>query len=85
MGRDVNRDAEAKLEIGPKRFRTDWLGIAACVAVGCFILAVSWFKLSSLDTGYHLAYGNHFLETGKIVEVDPYLYPETAVPFINAN
>lgn len=83
--RNVNRDADVKTETGSKRSRVDWLGVFACVAVGCFILAVSWFKLSSLDTGYHLAYGNHFIETGEIVEVDPYLYPETATPFINAN
>ncbi len=51
------------------------------------ILTLSWFRLSSLDIGYHLGYGATFLDTGKIVgaEPDPFLYPETGVPFVNAN
>ncbi|MBN2562857.1 MAG: tetratricopeptide repeat protein [Phycisphaerae bacterium] len=49
------------------------------------VLALCWFKLGSLDTGYHIAYGRHFLDTGRIVDRDPFLYPETAVPFVNAN
>jgi hypothetical protein len=67
--------------------RTDWLGLAALLAAGCLILALSWFKLGSLDTGYHLAYGRHFLDSGQVVGrlADPSLYPETAVPFVNAN
>jgi len=69
------------------RTSADWLGIAACVAVAGLILALSWFKLGSLDTGYHLAYGRHFLDSWEIVgrDPDPFLYPETAVPFVNAN
>ena len=46
---------------------TDWPGIVACAAVALLVLGLSWFKLSSLDIGYHLAYGRHFLETGNIV------------------
>jgi predicted aconitase with swiveling domain len=65
--------------------QTDWLGLVACVAAGLLVLVLAWFKLSSLDIGYHLAYGRHFLDTGRIVERDPFLYPETAVPFVNAN
>lgn len=51
------------------------------------MLALGWFKLSSLDIGYHLAYGRHFLDQGEIVgfRPDPFLLPETAVPFVNAN
>lgn len=63
----------------------DGIGLIACVAAGVVVLALSWTKLSSIDLGYHLAYGRHFLATGQIVEVDPFLYPENATPFINAN
>ena len=42
-------------------------------------------KVASLDVGYHVAYGRHFLDTGHIVELDPFLTPETARPFVNAN
>lgn len=73
--------AEASLP-APNR---DPLGAALCVVVGLLVLALSWFELSSIDLGYHLAYGRHFLDTGKIVEVDPFLYPRNTQPFINAN
>jgi len=63
----------------------DALGIAACIVVGSLVVCLSWFKLGSLDTGYHLAYGRHFLETGAIVRRDPFLYPSTAIEFVNAN
>ncbi len=65
--------------------QTDWLGVATCAVVGCLILALCWFKVGNLDTGYHVAYGRHFLTTGEIVQRDPFLYPETAVSFVNAN
>lgn len=65
--------------------RGDRLGAAACVVVGAFVLSLSWFKLSGVDLGYHLAYGRHFLETGRIVERDPFLLPGNAEPFVNAN
>jgi tetratricopeptide (TPR) repeat protein len=63
----------------------DRVGLVACVAAGLFVIALSWTKLGSIDLGYHLAYGRHFLATGQIVEVDPFLYPENAKRFINAN
>jgi len=63
----------------------NWSGLAACVLVGVLVLALSWFELSSLDIGYHVAYGNHFLDHGRIVDRDPFIYPEHAVPFVNAN
>jgi len=65
--------------------RRDLTGLAACVPAGCLVVALAWFSLASLDTGYHLAYGGHFLDTGEIVGLDPFLYPENAKPFINAN
>lgn len=49
------------------------------------VVSLWWFKLSSSDLGYHLAYGRHFLETGRIVTLDPFLEPSIARPFINAN
>ena len=55
------------------------------VAAGCLILALAWFKLGSLDTGYHVAYGGCFLDHGRIVDRDPFLYAEHAVTFVNAN
>jgi hypothetical protein len=63
----------------------DTLGLAAAIASGLVVLALSWTKLGSIDLGYHLAYGRHFLATCHIVEVDPFLYPENAKPFVNAN
>jgi tetratricopeptide (TPR) repeat protein len=69
----------------PPGRRADWLGISACVAVCCFLLALALFKLGSVDTGYHVGYGRSFLESGEIVELDPFLYPQSARPFVNAN
>lgn len=63
----------------------DVLGLSACAVVALLLVALSWFQLGSVDLGYHVAYGRHFLDTGKIVEVDPFLYPENARPFVNAN
>lgn len=69
----------------PSSTRRDAAGLAALTASALFICAISWFQLGSIDLGYHLAYGRHFLDTGKIVEVDPFIYPEVARPFVNAN
>jgi len=65
----------------------DWPGVVACGFAGILVVSLSWFKLSSLDIGYHVAYGRHFLDTGYIVgfEPDPFLMKEIAVPFVNAN
>lgn len=46
---------------------------------------MSWFKLSDVDAGYHIAYGRHFLATGKIVESDPFLLEKNRTTFVNAN
>lgn len=61
--------------------------MSACICAGILVLVLAWFKLSSLDIGYHVAYGRHFLDHGEIVgfRPDPFLMPETAVPFVNAN
>lgn len=72
-------------ETGPSRRAADWIGAIACTAVAALVLALFWFPLGSVDLGYHLAYGRHFLDAGRIVEVDPFIYPEVARPFVNAN
>lgn len=59
--------------------------MASVVVAGMMVLSLWWFKLSSTDTGYHIAYGRHFLETGHIVTLDPFLEPSIARSFINAN
>lgn len=67
--------------------RVDWLGMTACIFAAGVVLMLAGFKVGSLDIGYHISYGRHFLETGEIVGArpDPSLYPETAIPFVNAN
>jgi hypothetical protein len=64
---------------------TGVFGAAACLAALCLLYSLASFKLSSLDTGYHVAYGECFLDYGRIVDRDPFLYPQNAVPFVNAN
>lgn len=59
--------------------------ITAIGAVVVFIALLGWFKLGDLDSGYHLAYGRNFLDTGRIVTRDPFLYPANVQDFINAN
>jgi len=63
----------------------DLLGLASVLCAGLFVLALSWFKLASVDIGYHVAYGGEFLDHGTIVDRDPFLLPSIAVPFVNAN
>lgn len=65
--------------------RRDVFGVFALLSAGLLVLALSWTKLASIDLGYHLAYGRHFLTTGHLVEIDPFLYPENAKRFVNAN
>ena len=61
------------------------MGLVACCVVGLFVLLVTWTKLGSVDTGYHVAYGRQFLDHGVIVDRDPFLYPENARRFVNGN
>jgi len=63
----------------------DPLGVAATVIIGLFVLALSWFKLASVDIGYHVAYGGWFLDHGHIVDRDPFLLASVAKSFVNAN
>ncbi len=59
--------------------------IGAIVAIAVVIALLGWFKLGDLDSGYHLAYGRHFLDTGRIIARDPFILPANAQDFINAN
>ena len=45
-----------------------WMGMACAVAVGIFALLLGVRTLTTEDLGYHLAYGEHFLTTGHIVD-----------------
>jgi hypothetical protein len=73
------------LSVAPLARDRDYAGLAACIAVGVLLGALGWFKLGDVDTGYHITYGNHFLNAGHIVDRDPRLYPDNAVKFVNAN
>lgn len=55
------------------------------MAVALFVALLGWFKLGDLDSGYHLAYGRHVLDTGTIVTRDPFIDPANVQDFINAN
>lgn len=45
-----------------------WLGIAAMAMAAAFVLVLGMRTLTTEDLGYHLAYGEHFLSTGRIVD-----------------
>lgn len=48
-------------------------GAAVCSA-GLLAVLLAIRPLSSMDLGYHLAYGEHSLETGEAVDTNPYVY-----------
>ena len=51
------------------------IAAAAALAAACALAVLLAVRpISSLDLGYHLAYGEHFLDTGEIVDTNPYLY-----------
>ncbi|KKL77821.1 hypothetical protein LCGC14_2031060, partial [marine sediment metagenome] len=56
-----------------------WAALAAAIAYGG---ALSWRKITSVDIGYHLAYGDYFLDRGKLVDSNLFVYtritPESA-------
>jgi hypothetical protein len=45
-----------------------WLGVAAVAMVAAFVLVLGVRTVTTEDLGYHLAYGEHFLSTGRIVD-----------------
>ncbi len=81
--RDSPRSEEAS--VADIEWRSERWGIAACLAAGLFVLLVTWVRLGSVDLGYHVAYGRHFLDNGRIVDRDPFLYEGVARAFVNAN
>ena len=44
------------------------LGVSAAAVVAAFVLVLGVRTLTTEDLGYHLAYGEHFLSTGRIVD-----------------
>ena len=56
------------------RFAIRALGLAATVAACAFALTSAVRMINSPDIGYHLAYGEHFLETGKIVQTGQWVW-----------
>ena len=63
-----------------------WQSVLPSLAVGCSLLVLLLLGarlLTSYDLGYHLAFGESFFSTGKIVDYTPYIYtlpaPDTPV------
>jgi hypothetical protein len=58
------------------------LSAAAAVSAGALVMALSIRTLVSPDLGYHLAYGERFLETGQLVDHNPCIYtlPDKGLP-----
>ena len=56
--------------------------VLAVVFVCVFVALLSLRTIRSVDLGYHLAYGDHFLQTGEIVDHDPTIYtlPDASTP-----
>ncbi len=50
------------------------VGIAATAAAGALAVLLAVRPFSSYDVGYHLAYGRHFLRTGRIVQTNRFIY-----------
>ena len=50
------------------------LTILAMVAAGALAVAMAVRPVASFDIGYHLAYGEHFLDTGRIVQTNQFIY-----------
>lgn len=55
-------------------FRHDWLGVFSISAAVLLTLLLAVRPLASPDLGYHLAYGQTFLQTGHIVEYNEFIY-----------
>ena len=49
-------------------------GMTAMVAAVAFAAALAVRPITSYDIGYHLAYGEHFLRHGRIVQTDRFVY-----------
>ncbi len=51
------------------------LTILACAASAAMLAAVAFRPVTSVDLGYHLAYGQQFIQTGRIVQDDSFIHP----------
>ena len=51
------------------------LAAAACVVAGALGLALAVRPIDAVDLGYHLAYGQRTLDTGRIVSDDSFIHP----------
>jgi hypothetical protein len=57
----------------------DWgrfAGTAALAAALVFALCLAWRPIGSVDIGYHLAYGDSFFRTGRIVDGNDFVYTD---------
>jgi hypothetical protein len=50
------------------------LGMAAVAAAFALAVLLSVRHIAGFDIGYHLAYGEHFLQTGHIVQTNEFIY-----------
>jgi len=54
------------------------LGAVALVAAFGLVAAMSWRTITSVDLGYHLAYGDEFLDRGRLVDSSRFIYTDVA-------
>ncbi|MDY7011286.1 MAG: hypothetical protein SVV80_11125 [Planctomycetota bacterium] len=66
-------DASRELSPGPAG-KVRAVGIAATAGAMVLAVALSVRPIASYDVGYHLAYGDHFLKTGEIVQTNRFVY-----------
>ena len=65
------------LPTGPASGRlARWLAAAAVVDAVALGGVLAWRKVVGADIGFHLAYGERLLATGRIVDTDPFLYTD---------
>ncbi len=67
------KDADAISELSPG-LAGRVLTRAAVVAAMALVVALAVRPIASYDVGYHLAYGQHFLDTGEIVQTNRFVY-----------
>ena len=58
---------------GVPRWQT-WFGRIAVAGAMVFAACLAWRPIRGNDVGYHLAYGDTFLDAGRIVDGDDFLY-----------
>ncbi len=71
----MNEETQAPLADTKPTWRrcVDGLAIAATIALAVML---AWRPINSNDVGYHLAYGDTFLDTGRIVDSNDFCYIE---------